>query len=325
MNPQRCRRWVFLLACASLLVIVWGLYLYPGSPIPLRIRLLSKSPDWEQRRNAATELATLRSPQAVDLLMGLSRDPNDFVRWEARRAISVIWNATPPEVLVLWLRQRPAIAAAAAEKLGRKGLTSAVEPLSAVLARRPSRWQNPDDYCALRSAAAGALGAIGDERAVEPLMAAAAHPIGISDQVSAVEALRVFKSPRSFDLLLGIALARPVRDPSTERLTELLGEGILHSARISAIVALVELNDPRAVEPLIGLLKDPLPEVCGTAAWALGRFRDPRAVPALKALAEKSIDPMANDTVKQCAVHSLLEIEQGDAAGQTPPPMWPLD
>ena len=319
MNAQRRKRWAFLAACVSLLVIGCGVCLRLNSTVPIRIRVLLMSRDWDVRRGAATELAKLRNHQAARLLIGLLHDNNTWVRSEADKALSNVWEATPPDVLMLWLKEHPTVAAPAAERLGLKGLTGAVEALSAALARRPSPWEDSNEYSELRSAAARALGAIGDERAVDALMAAAAHPIHMSDQANAVEALRVFKSPRSFDLLLEIVLSLPVRDPAMEEMAGILGEGILQWARQSAIVALVELNDARAVEPLIGVLKDPQAEVCGTAAWALGRFRDARAVPKLEALAgDSKVDP----TSRQCAAHSLLEIKDGDAAGQIPPPEW---
>jgi len=52
-------------------------------------------------------------------------------------------------------------------------------------------------------------------------------------------------------------------------------------ARKSAAHALSKIGDPRAVDPLIGLLKDSDLEVVSRAAFALGQIGDAKAAPAL--------------------------------------------
>ena len=54
--------------------------------------------------------------------------------------------------------------------------------------------------------------------------------------------------------------------------------------KASAARALGEINDTRAVDPLIAALKDKKPEIRGTAAVALGEIGDKKATVPLAAL-----------------------------------------
>ena len=56
--------------------------------------------------------------------------------------------------------------------------------------------------------------------------------------------------------------------------------------KASAARALGEINDPKAVDPLIAALKDKKPEVRGTAAVALGEIGDKKATMPLVAASE---------------------------------------
>jgi len=55
--------------------------------------------------------------------------------------------------------------------------------------------------------------------------------------------------------------------------------------RAQAVESLGYLRDGRAVEPLIALLRDPSPQIRFWSAFAHGRLRDRRALPALRRLA----------------------------------------
>jgi HEAT repeat protein len=57
-----------------------------------------------------------------------------------------------------------------------------------------------------------------------------------------------------------------------------------HGIRKWAAIALGEARDPKAVEPLITALSDPVPDVRAAAATALGQIGDLTALPALKRL-----------------------------------------
>jgi HEAT repeat protein len=61
--------------------------------------------------------------------------------------------------------------------------------------------------------------------------------------------------------------------------------------RCAAVLALRDLNDPRAVQPLIATIKDDDPYVSAAAARALGEIHDPRAIQPLIDALEFRPDP----------------------------------
>ncbi|MDA1190171.1 MAG: HEAT repeat domain-containing protein [Candidatus Poribacteria bacterium] len=81
------------------------------------------------------------------------------------------------------------------------------------------------------------------------------------------------------------------------------------SARGHAALALRNIGDARAVDPLLSALEDDEWEVRGYASWALGRFGDARAVEPLKKVYER--DDNEKCSVRNWVVGSLGEI--GDA------------
>jgi hypothetical protein len=81
-------------------------------------------------------------------------------------------------------------------------------------------------------------------------------------------------------------------------------------ARQDAADALRDLQDPRAVEPLVAALDDPNHAVRKHAAWALGNIKDARAVePLIIALKEPDLD------VQMAVVRALGEIKDLRAVG----------
>ena len=83
------------------------------------------------------------------------------------------------------------------------------------------------------------------------------------------------------------------------------------SIRRDAARALGELEDPRAVEPLIAALGDERSDVRQAAAEALGKIKDPRAVePLIAALGDERSD------MRQAAAKALGAI--GDARTMEP-------
>ena len=82
----------------------------------------------------------------------------------------------------------------------------------------------------------------------------------------------------------GFDAAVLLTDPSTEAVGALVGTLSTPNvdARQAAIAALGGMEDPRAVQALIRILRDdPVADVRAAAAWALGEIEDPAAVPAL--------------------------------------------
>lgn len=123
-----------------------------------------------------------------------------------------------------------------------------VEPLLAVLIQQgmlPNLYRSVSGNESLRAEAAHALGCLGDERAVMPLI----HVL--------------MSSPRIEHVLPG----RPPR--------------VYNNVRLSAIMALVKLNDSRAVDPLIAGLSDSDRDIRQGAANALGILGNTRAIDSL--------------------------------------------
>ena len=75
--------------------------------------------------------------------------------------------------------------------------------------------------------------------------------------------------------------------------------------RQAAAVALGEINNTKAVEPLIKALRDPYPEVREAAALALGQLGDPRAADALNEALQD-----ADQRVQKAAERALQEITE---------------
>jgi HEAT repeat protein len=94
-----------------------------------------------------------------------------------------------------------------------------------------------------------------------------------------------------------------IKDPrAVEPLIAIL-KGTNSSDRINAIKALGIIKDPRAVEPLIVAMKDPNGNVQLSAAEALGKYGEPAVEPLIAVL--KDSDPNA----RRNAAYALGEID----------------
>lgn len=152
----------------------------------------------------------------------------------------------------------------------------AIEPLVDLIKRKSDVWP-----------AFAALERIGDKRAIEPLRSL----ILDENEFGAREAARVFMhlggSPRKADEAVKIALAtgdHAIAVAFGAEAVDLLVESLpnsQHEAKRTAIRALGEIGDPRAVDQLVGLLQDWDPS---EAILSLGMIGDPRAIMPLIAL-----------------------------------------
>lgn len=171
--------------------------------------------------------------------------------------------------------------------LGEAGDKRAVDPLIAQLSH---------DHHDVRRAAVDALARLGDPQAIEPIVKRLDDDkAGV--QNAAVRALKQFRwQPRTQDETITFAIA--TRDgvmlatlgkAVSDRLIGFLSHTIADS-RATAAAALGKIGEPRAVEPLIRLLGngEETVEVRNAAAESLGTLGDPRAVVALK---ECLVDP----------------------------------
>jgi hypothetical protein len=103
-------------------------------------------------------------------------------------------------------------------------------------------------------------------------------------------------------------------------LTRMLGS-TSEKTRLSAVLALAKLGEPRVDKPLLRALRDPSPRVRGVAATALGRLDCSAALPTLRVLAHSDDDP----DVRQAATTAAMKIhatrperaaDAGDAAAR---------
>jgi len=109
---------------------------------------------------------------------------------------------------------------------------------------------------------------------------------------SAIDALVEIKSPEAVNLLIGM---RWLRYADTE----------LYSY---AVRALGKTKSPKAVKPLLELLKDTYPDVRRSAADALGEMKSPEAVmPLIEVLKD------TNPGVRKSAADALVEIKSPEA------------
>jgi len=86
-------------------------------------------------------------------------------------------------------------------------------------------------------------------------------------------------------------------------LTRMLGSSS-EKTRLSAVLALAKLGEPRVDKPLLRALRDPSPRVRGVAATALGRLDCSAALPTLRLLANSDDDP----DVRQAATTAAMKI-----------------
>jgi HEAT repeat protein/cyclophilin family peptidyl-prolyl cis-trans isomerase len=182
----------------------------------------------------------------------------------------------PPDLVRLLGDAQARIRRRAALAIGRVGLVEGVAPLTKVLS---------DTDPEVRQMAAFALGLIGDSSAKEPLIAALRDPSPLV-QSSAAEALGLIGDRTAADAV-GQLAAAIVRSGAVAQTPGPEGDGVRDTpvgALRLAIFALVRLN---AYDQLAGAVLDSAqPRVrWWPVAFALQRLEDPRALPALRALA----------------------------------------
>jgi HEAT repeat protein len=227
-----------------------------GQPATLALIAALKSKESEVRSKAAWGLGELRTTSAVPNLIALLEDPAESI---------------PDEVIVA---------------LGKLQDGRAVEPLSRLLKRSSYAQKN---------LTADALGGIKDPRGIDVLIEALKEI-----PVTAARALGSIRDPRAVEPLLEVLRNKdrkavvgqnPYASGSATPL-----ETYYANAIEAAADALAEINDPRAVDPLIALLKETgrvyaSHSLSAIAARALGKLKDTRAVePLLKALRGMELD-----------------------------------
>jgi HEAT repeat protein len=271
-----------------------------------------QNPDIQLRIQVCMALGRIGDPRAVQPLIEAMKDSRSDVVSQAMQALGAIH--TPEAIDALIAAAEPVVSGAI-----RFGQSSTSESFADA---------NKTSY--LADEALRALGAADDARAIAYL-AGALQSTNASARISAAQALRQSKSPEAAKAL--VAAAGPEGNAGAAQAVAMLGiagatdvEGLLRllndpQRRDTAIAALGRTKDPRAVEPLIALLKTPYPGTPqpygariatfsdgATAAatvpylavvQALGELGDARAVPPL-------IDYLQHGPVSRDSVPSAL-------------------
>jgi hypothetical protein len=274
---------------------------------------------------------------------GVEWDVGAPVRLEAAKSLARFDSPIVEEGLAEALAdEHHAVRRAAVEAIAERGTPTAVEQLIDGLVR----WTGPADTeaaaKALETLAHWHLGGLADAFAAKLLESDA--PALDEARLDAFTTL-LEADPNSDVAAAAIASrliatgqlpAAPELADRREKLLGRLGPGAVdpllrairgRHALPGALRALGILRDARAVEPLIGLLRDPSPALRESAAEALGNLNDTRAVPALVACTqdpEQSVRDAASVALHRMgpaavivAVVTLLEpgngqIETGD-------------
>lgn len=260
---------------------------------------------------AVQVLGNIRDERAVVPMDELLAHPSDVVRRAAAEALGEIGGNRSITHLIEHLSDPdPVVQHAAAESL-EKLKPMSVMPLVAALHSADSNrvWR-----------AAAVLGNINDPRAVGPLSALLAHG---SDTVrmETVIALGKIKSPEVLEPLvfaLGDTLAA-VAAKASEGLVQYgaVSMDLLLSAlskgdparTVHAAFTLGRIGDKRALDPLIGLLQSPLPEVQSAAAAALGDLHDDKALAPLISLLKTGAQGPADAAAKALAAMGANSVQ----------------
>ena len=257
---------------------------------PLVAALKDKEP--AGRSAAAVALGELKDARAIEPLRRALTDGDERVQRLAAEALCKIGDPKGFNLMLAALKDpNGAVRAGAADALGKLGDRRSVEPLIAAL---------KDDTAYVRGYVAGALGRLKDRQALEPILSAAmttgserdkfGNALAQLEGPGVVERL-VADLPNSGDVA-AIALGQLENRQAVEPLIAALKDGS-HATRAAAAEALGRLGDARAVEPLIAALETRPREAEAldaylAAAMALGKLKDRRAVrPLLAALTER--------------------------------------
>lgn len=265
------------------------------------------------RKRAAESLVEINDSSAVQPLIAALMDKNKDVRAYAASALGKIGNTRAVEPLIVALKDKSTwVRQFVPDALGDLKDNRAVEPLIYTL--KDKAWY-------VRENAIQALGELKDPRSVKPIILSMKENNNrfgttASFQWSAIEALTKIGKPTIEPLIDALKDDDVRRDASitlgllkdtsaVESLIAIINDDIYSRSR--AITSLVLINDRRAVEPIIDLLKDKNEYVRSNSAEALGQFRDLRAVePLIAVLNDEYI------FVNAAVANSLKEITDED-------------
>ena len=236
------------------------------------------------RGDASEALVRLRDPHSVPPLIAMLASENSYVRNDAASVLGEIGDPRAVEPLIETLKTTDRVAwLSIIPALGKIGDRRSVKPLLAVLDGSFTFVKqhaspllgdpgpgtitdtgrvaptNPD--AAIREAAITALGNIGDPSAIPAIAALVHHPYTFNESVL-IQSLTKFKGP------------------AVDTLTEFL-HARESDVRFKAVKALGTFHDPRAVDALLAAVDDPACLCAQEAIRSLIELKDPRAMQPL--------------------------------------------
>ena len=273
----------------TLAAILWVLAYRQPSVAVDGLAELARSKDPKIRAPAVVLMGKLKYPQWADALLAALKDEDATVRGSAAAALGEIGDRRAVEPLLAMLAADHAVFGQVAYSLGKLRDARAIDPLLAAVR---------SDDAEIRHPAMSALGEGGfdDPRIVPMLIAAVTKD---SSTWVRTDAIRLLTAKAGKDSRQATdALLKALDDPDV-------------SVRSAAAEGLGELKDPRAVEPLLALLRRGAPGMEESLGVALGRLKDPRAVEPLIRVRH---DPNRGGGERQ--VWALGEIGGNEAIGE---------
>ncbi|HKV39232.1 MAG TPA: HEAT repeat domain-containing protein [Blastocatellia bacterium] len=316
-----------------------------------RLAADAANPNWQTRVTAISTLARLSDPRAVPIVISAFKDSDAKVRIEAARALAVMNDPRAVDPLIGALKdQTPDVRAESAAALGVYKAGRALGPLTALLSDRDARvsdaaaeslarMQDPraigilvDSLASpdwhLRARAAQVMmrvpGAGSSQAAVTRLVNALRDPdlvvryyaaealVGVGEP-AVPQLTGIFKSGRYVERERAARILARIGRPSVEPMSEVVQDKATSpELRAAAARVLGFIADPRAIDPLLGLLSDQRYFVREQASTALGRI----GAPALDKLVEMA--GSKTPATREAAVAALGAACIGIIHGLTP-------
>jgi len=289
--------------------------------------LADKNPGIVMR--AVEALGQTGDERAAVPLIGMLNRSDPSLRFVTSEALIHLGSAAVPSLIDTLNHKDPVVVSAAAEILGKIGDQRAIEPLTEALKHR--------DSDRVRLSVATALGAIGGKEVVVPLIRLLKNKDSVV-QYAAAEALAVIGQPavpflidelKNTDpdiVLIAInTLGKTGEQQAVQPLIDLLHNDLPDAVRMSVVKALGRLKDPRAVPVLMDRLTDRVSVVRGLAAEALVDMGTAGIDPLVEILGnnDPEIQDLASDALVKIgapAVEPLLEkLSEND-----PKFSWPI-
>ena len=252
-----------------------------GDPSALEPLLAALEDDyWAVRAQIAWALAKIGGDKAVDGLIVLFNDSMMEVQSEAVQAMATLGQVVAPKLISCLKDSQWKVREQSAKTLGYIKDPQAVQGLSLACRDRDG---------AVKSAAAEAIGKIGDPKGIPPLIKLFKDTSKIVRETAGTALVHIGAPSVT-------ALLETLKDPHF--VVRCHGVRALGGMTTDYQIGRAWVKEPRVVEALVALLKDPDRAVREDATIALGNIGDPAAVDSL-------LETMKDGTVKRHAIASL--------------------